>query len=360
MPPLQLILFRAIALLLSLTLSRCTLGSTAFSQQPATMQQSSWSQRMADATMARWPQGRFAAPGETWKWNYELAMLLNGIDAVWYSTADGSYFRYTKQSVDALLAPDGSIPSYDAASSTLDNIALGRNLLLLYRVTRDARYYKAAALLRKQLASQPRTDSGGFWRKKIYPGQMWLDGLYMAEPFYAEYATVFQEPDDFADIAKQFTLAEAHTRDPKTGLLYHAWDESKKQPWADPANRCLAYFLGPHDGLVHDGSSRYAALLSCKRSQARPGPRCPACHSQPRRRGRHPRAGPADRPLVSGSRPAPAQKATTSSPRPPACSPTRFKKACASAICRRSTPPMQTTRGRESSLISCNSARMAP
>jgi unsaturated rhamnogalacturonyl hydrolase len=172
-------------------------------------------------------------PGQPQKWSYELATLLNGIDAVWYSTANGAYFRYTKQSIDALVSPDGTIPTYDAAASSLDNIALGRNLLLLYRVTRNERYYKAALLLRHQLAMQPRTASGGFWHKKIYPNQMWLDGLYMAEPFYAEYASVFHEPEDFADITKQFALIAAHTRDAKTGLLHHAWDESRQQPWAD-------------------------------------------------------------------------------------------------------------------------------
>ncbi len=173
----------------------------------ATAQQNPLSQRMASSAMNRWPQGRFAANGE--KWNPELAILLNGMDAVWYSTADGAYFNYIKQSMDVLVSPDGSIPSYDSAANAMDNIALGRELLLLYRVTRDARYYKAATLLRKQLSTQPRNAS--------------VD-LYAAEPFYAEYAQVFQEPQDFADITEQFTWMEAHTRDPKTGLLQQAWN----------------------------------------------------------------------------------------------------------------------------------------
>jgi unsaturated rhamnogalacturonyl hydrolase len=221
----------------SITLLLCVIFCCA-----AVAQQGPISQRMANATMARWPQGRFAAPNEKWKWNYELAMLLNGMNAVWYSTAEGDYFQYIKESVDALVSPDGTIPTYDPAASTLDNIALGRELLLLYRVTRDARYYKAATLLRGQLSMQPRATSGGFWHKQIYPDQMWLDGLYMAEPFYAEYAEVFQEPQDFADITQQFTLIEAHTRDPKTGLLYHAWDESRKQSWSDKATGASRIF----------------------------------------------------------------------------------------------------------------------
>jgi len=204
-----------------------TLGRAAVAQQPP------WSQRMADTAITL-HIGHGDEPGAPLTWNYELATLLNGMDAVWYNTADDVYFRSIKQSLDALVLPDGSIPTYNASANTLDNIALGRELLRLYRVTLDDRYYKAAVLLRSQLAGQPRNASGGFWHKKIYPNQMWLDGLYMAEPFYAEYASVFNEPRDFADITRQFTLIEAHASDLKTGLLYHVWDESRQQHWADP------------------------------------------------------------------------------------------------------------------------------
>jgi unsaturated rhamnogalacturonyl hydrolase len=219
------ILRRAVFVALPVVLS-LTFVASAWPQQP------SWSQRVANSTIARWPEGKFVAPGAKWGWNYELATLLNGMDAVWYNTANRAYYQYEKQSIDQLVTPDGSIPTYDAAANSLDNIALGRQLLLLYRVTQDEKYYKAAALLRKQLSAQPRTASGGFWHKQIYPDQMWLDGLYMAEPFYAEYASVFQEPQDFADITKQFSLIEEHARS-QNGLLYHAWDESRKQDWAD-------------------------------------------------------------------------------------------------------------------------------
>jgi len=191
------------------------------------------SQKMADFAMQKWPNGPLEpkAPGSVW--NYELGTLLNGFDAIWYGTADGVYYKYIKQSIDQLVEPDGSIPTYKLEAYSLDNILLGKQLLLLYGVTRDVKYYKAASQLRKQLTSHPRTASGGYWHKQIYPDQMWLDGLYMAEPFYAEYASSFKEPEDFADIAKQFVLIEQRTRDPKTGLLVHAWDESKKQDWAD-------------------------------------------------------------------------------------------------------------------------------
>lgn len=199
----------------------------------APAQQLPWSQRVANSTIQRWPAGRFVAPNAQWKWNYELGILLNGMDAAWYNSADGHDYHYIQHAIDGLITPEGAIPTYDPDEKALDNIALGPQLLMLYRVTQKKKYYEAATLLRRQLDTQPRNASGGFWHKQKYPNQMWLDGLYMAEPFYAEYAELFHEPQDFADITKQFVLMDQHARSPKTGLLYHGWDESKKQPWAD-------------------------------------------------------------------------------------------------------------------------------
>ena len=132
-----------------------------------------------------------------------------------------------------LVTPDGSIPTLKPEEHQLDNILLGRQLLLLYRVTQNKRYLTAATFLYDQLEQQPRTPIGGFWHKQRYPNQMWLDGLYMAEPFYAEYASISHHPEEFNDITHQFVLMEEHVRDPKTGLLYHGWDESKQERWAN-------------------------------------------------------------------------------------------------------------------------------
>jgi unsaturated rhamnogalacturonyl hydrolase len=192
-----------------------------------------WSQPTANAAITRWPDGRIAPVGSPWIWNYELGTLLEGMDAVYLNSADPTYFNYIQKSVDALLAPDGSIPTLKPEEHQLDNILLGRQLLLLYRVTRSQRYLIAAKFLSDQLAIQPRNASGGYWHKQRYPNQMWLDGLYMAEPFRAEYASVSHHPEEFADITHQFVLMEQHARDPKTGLLYHGWDESKQERWAN-------------------------------------------------------------------------------------------------------------------------------
>jgi unsaturated rhamnogalacturonyl hydrolase len=191
------------------------------------------SQRMANSAIARWPDGRFVPPGSPWKWNYELGTLLEGVDSVWLSTADGDYFKYIQSSVDQLVTPDGSIPTLRREDHELDNILLGRQLLLLYRVTQNKRYLTAATFLHDQLEQQPRNTDGGYSHKQHYPNQMWLDGIYMAEPFRAEYAFLSHHPEAFADITHQFVLIEQHTRDPKTGLLYHGWDASKQERWAN-------------------------------------------------------------------------------------------------------------------------------
>jgi unsaturated rhamnogalacturonyl hydrolase len=191
-----------------------------------------WSQRAANAATARWPDGRFTPQGARWAWNYELGTLLEGMDSVWLSTADPRYFNYIKSSVDALVTPDGTIPTLKPEEHELDDILLGRQLLFLYRVTQQKRYLTAATFLWNQLARQPRNAEGGYWHKQRYPNQMWLDGLYMAEPFRAEYAVLSHHPEEFAGIAKQFVLMEQHARAPKTGLLYHGWDASKQERWA--------------------------------------------------------------------------------------------------------------------------------
>lgn len=186
------------------------------------------------ATLARWPNGRFVAAGTPWKWNYELGVLLEGMDLVWEETGDPNVYRYIRGSIDSFVSPTGSIATYRPSENQLDSILLGRQLMLLYRRTHAPRYAKAAALLYQQLMRQPRTRSGGFWHKQIYPDQMWLDGLYMAEPFYAEYASIFHHPEAFSDVTHQFVLIQQHAYDPATGLLFHGWDESRKQRWANP------------------------------------------------------------------------------------------------------------------------------
>jgi unsaturated rhamnogalacturonyl hydrolase len=219
-------IFRILALFLLLT----GMVSSAFA---ADKDELPWSQRAANAAMARWPQGHIDGPNAKPAFKYELGTLFGGIDDVYLNTADARFYNYMKSAVDELVTADGAISTYKPEENQLDSILMGRQLLRLYGVTQDKRYLTAATLLYDQLQKQPRTPSGGFWHKQRYPNQMWLDGLYMAEPFYAEYASISHRPEKFADITHQFALVAEHMRDAKTGLLYHGWDESKEQRWGD-------------------------------------------------------------------------------------------------------------------------------
>jgi len=178
------------------------------------------------------------------KWTYDHGLVLKGIEQVWRNTRDKQYLDFIQRHMDHFVTDDGSIRTYSLDDYNLDNILPGRNLLFLYKVTGQEKYRKAAATLREQLKTHPRTSECGFWHKKIYPSQMWLDGLFMGEPFYAEYAAAFREDTAFDDIAKQFILMERHARDEKTGLLYHGWDESRKQRWSNPETGRSPNFWG--------------------------------------------------------------------------------------------------------------------
>src|SRR5437764_3615166 len=219
------------AILISLI---ATIGVGAIEAQSGSSSATSSSEQMAAAAMNRWKNSWETDPARTEKWSYEQGVLLKGIEGLWLNTADGKYFNFIQRSIDRFVNDDGTIKTYKLDDYNLDNINEGKLLLTLYRVTEKEKYKKAADHLREQLKTHPRTKEGGFWHKQIYPYQMWLDGLYMGEPFYAEYAATFHEDAAFDDIAKQFIWMEAHARDPKTGLLYHGWDESKQQRWANP------------------------------------------------------------------------------------------------------------------------------
>ena len=192
-----------------------------------------WSERMALSIMKRHPEA-YQIDGQTEpKWDYVHGLVLTSFEALFKHTKDQQYYNYIKQYADATIDEKGSIASYKFDTYNIDMVTAGRILFNLHETTKDSRYATVLQLLRKQIEEQPRTASGGFWHKKIYPNQMWLDGLYMGEPFYAEYTLTFENGKSFDDIAKQFELIQLHATDPKIGLLYHGWDESKAMPWAN-------------------------------------------------------------------------------------------------------------------------------
>lgn len=191
----------------------------------------SYAAEMAKTVMTIWKDS--LSNGRPARWTYDQSVFLKGIEGLWRATGDKKYFDYIQKSMDFFVDDNGNIRTYDADDFNIDNLASGRNVLLLYNVTGKEKYLKAGQTLRKQLQQHPRTKEGGFWHKKIYPYQMWLDGLYMGEPFYAEYAKTFHEDTAFNDIARQFILMEKNSVDKKTGLMYHGYDESRQQKWSD-------------------------------------------------------------------------------------------------------------------------------
>lgn len=163
-------------------------------------QQQPWSQRMANTTMSRWPDGRIVAPSAQLSSSTDFGILLDGVDAVWYNTADGKDFHYIQRALDHLVEPDGSIPSYNPKANSPEDIALGQPLLMLYRVTQNKKYYEAAKTLRQTV-----------------PGKVPLYSLNLAAPFYAEYASLFDQPGDFAAITQWFATTERVARSPRNG-----------------------------------------------------------------------------------------------------------------------------------------------
>ncbi len=235
-----------------------------------------WSVRMVESEMKRRPNHYSNG------WGYVDGTFLHSVDELWRTTNDDKYFQYIKNSLDAGFNSDGSLKGYNISDHSLDDICEGRILLLMNKEGyNETKYQKAIDTLRTQLRIQPKTYDGGFWHRNNssgrYPHQMWLDGVYMANPFFAEYGLLFNEPADFDSVLTQITVMEKHARDPQTGLLYHGWDELHTQSWADPVTGCSPSFWGRADGwyamavvdildyLPKDYSKRDAAIAIIQR-----------------------------------------------------------------------------------------------
>lgn len=203
--------------------------------------QERWSEKLAATVMTTWKDS-FSLEGKPAKWTYDMGVILKGMEGIWLATGDVKYFNYIQKQMDFFIQNDGAIKTYRPDELNIDHINNGKLVLTLYRITGKEKYLRAAKSLREQLSTHPRTKEGGFWHKKIYPYQMWLDGLYMGQPFYAEYAMLMHEDSVFNDVANQFIWMEKHARDIKTGLLYHAWDESRQMKWADPQTGLSKHF----------------------------------------------------------------------------------------------------------------------
>ncbi|HBI01936.1 MAG TPA: glycoside hydrolase family 88 protein [Flavobacterium sp.] len=223
----------AFAVLLVILFTNCKPASTSSSEKMVVSDKLKWSERMAQTLMKKHPNAFEIDDKTAPKWDYVHGLVMTSFEELYKKTNNQMYYDYLKGYADATISPDGSIPSYSMEKYNIDMIVSGNIMFFLYDKTKEEKYLKAMQTMREQLQNQPRTSEGGFWHKKIYPNQMWLDGLYMGSPFYARYTLKYENGKQLDDVAKQFELIQKNLLDPKTGLLYHGWDESKEMAWAN-------------------------------------------------------------------------------------------------------------------------------
>ena len=171
--------------------------------------------------------------GKDVTWNYIDGCMLMALTALTEISGDARFIDFAEEVTDYFVQEDGSIRTFEAEKHQLDDYNEGRALFGVYRKTGKEKYRKAADMLYRCLMAQPRTDEGNFWHKEIYPNQVWLDGIYMAQPFIAMYQKEFGN-GDYSDIIRQIRVVHEKMRDPETGLYYHGYDASRKAFWADP------------------------------------------------------------------------------------------------------------------------------
>ncbi len=176
------------------------------------------------------------------KWNYADGCVAIAARDLYRATGDERFRGFLLRYADRFVTEDGRIRTYEPEEFKLDDILPGRALLFAYEQTGEEKYWKAIGELTAQLDAQPRTASGNYWHKKIYPDQVWLDGLFMAQPLRMALDTRYGKKDHYLDICTQYTNVRRYMRDWKTGLYYHGYDESRRAFWADPDTGCSKNF----------------------------------------------------------------------------------------------------------------------
>ena len=186
----------------------------------------------APAWNIEWARG-----GKEPKWNYVDGCMMKAILDLYYATGDKKYFSFAKDYVDFYISENGGILGFAVDEYNCDQINMGKVLFDFYRAAEEPKekekYQKAIELQYSQLQTHPRIGTGNFWHKKIYPNQVWLDGLYMVQPFYMEYEMLFNQRENYKDVFNQFRNVVEIMRDQATGLYFHGYDESREMFWAD-------------------------------------------------------------------------------------------------------------------------------
>ena len=203
-------------------------------RQPAAAPMQGWGARFADTVMATWPDPATIDPAKN-GWEYNTGIVLFGMSKVYEATRDPRYLDYIRRWVDGYVDEQGVLGWDQSRTHNLDYIQPGMLVLFLYEQTGLPKYRAAAQAVRQAFDKIPRNADGGFWHKGIYPNEMWIDGIYMGEPFLVRYGRLFADAAFANDTAVfQATLVASHCLDPKSGLLYHAWDQDRNAGWADP------------------------------------------------------------------------------------------------------------------------------
>ena len=174
-----------------------------------------------------------ALEGKAAGWNYIDGCMILALLEIYQATGEKKYYEFADAFINHRVQEDGSITGYSVEEYNLDNVNAGKTLFLLYDLNGKEKYRKAIDLIYSQVQTQPRTEEGNFWHKQIYPHQVWLDGMYMGQPFYMEYETRFNNKKNYGDVFSQFRNVVKYLRDSKTGLYYHGYDASKSIFWCD-------------------------------------------------------------------------------------------------------------------------------
>lgn len=181
-------------------------------------------------------QKRSSSDSKKRGWNYVDGCMIKAILDLYSITKDERYFEFADAFIDARVHEDGTIDGYDVNEKNIDNVNAGKTLFELYDVTGKEKYKKAIDLIYSQIEGMPRTEEGSFWHKNIYPHQVWLDGLYMAQPFYMMYENRYDNCAKYDDIFLQFENVFKNMKNPTNGLYYHCYDCSRQMFWCDPVS----------------------------------------------------------------------------------------------------------------------------
>jgi len=206
-----------------------------------------WSERMALSEIHRFPDPTLLDFQKNSRWSYTNGLVLHAMSKIYDETGNQKIYDYIYDYANRMINANGTIETYKSSNFNLDMIKSGDVIFWLQQKSPEPRFKMAMDSLHKQLENQPMTSEGGYWHKKIYPYQMWLDGVFMAEPFHAKYTLEYigdeaSRKKILDKIVLQFDLIEKYSRDPETGLYYHGWDESREQRWANKETGLSPHF----------------------------------------------------------------------------------------------------------------------